>query len=94
MTVRAGLLNDPVIHDDGCVGEVVSAQGFITDNGIPISSVDEDVDGHKGSDHPTSCKITTGSSVAFINGKPMAMHGSRVSCAGYVDASAQVVFTE
>jgi uncharacterized Zn-binding protein involved in type VI secretion len=66
MTVKAGLLNDRVIHDDGCIGEVISAPGF----------------------------ITTGSSVVFINGEPMAIHGSRVSCAGYVEASAKVVYSE
>ena len=94
MTVKAGLLGDRVIHDDGCIGEVVSAPDFIFDNDIAITRVTEDVAGHQNSDHPTSCKITTGSSVVYINDEPMAIHGSRVSCAGFVEASAQVVYAE
>lgn len=94
MPVKCGLLNDPVQHHDGCIGKVVSAPDFLYDCGIPISRVTEDVDGHIQSDHPMNCKITTGSSVLFIDGQPAAIHGSQVSCDGYVVAQAQVVYAD
>lgn len=94
MTVKCGLLGDPVQHYDGCIGRVASAPGFVFDCDIPISAVEEAVDGHISSDHPTNCKITTGASVMFIDDRPAALHGSEVSCDGYVVAQAQVTYTD
>ena len=94
MTVKAGLLGDPVDHYDGHIGRVVSANSFVYDVGILIARVNDDVDGHINSNHPTNCKITTGSSVLFIDGQAASLDGSEVSCAGQVRAQAQVVYTE
>ena len=94
MTVKAGLLGDPVQHYDGHVGVVVSSSDYVYDNGILVARVNDDVDGHVGSEHPTSCKITTGSSVLYIDGRPCCKFDSEVDCAGQVKARAITLYVE
>lgn len=94
MTVKAGLLGDPVDHYDGHVGIVITASEFVFDCDIEITRVTEDIRGHIGTNHEGICKITTGSSVVFIEDQPMAIDGSQVGCAGEVRAQAQVVYSE
>jgi uncharacterized Zn-binding protein involved in type VI secretion len=95
MPVKAGLLGDPVDHFDGHVGEVISSCNYVYDNGILVARVDDLVHGHKGTAHATtSCKITVGSSVLHIDGKPVSYLGSEVSCDGLVRAQAIVLYVD
>jgi len=95
MTLKAGLLGDPVDHYDGHTGKVISSCSHVYDCGILIARVDDLVDGHIGTDHETlTCKITVGSSVLFIDGKAVSYLGSEVSCDGKVRAQAQVLYVD